>query len=57
MRLFINIFLAWVFCTALLVGWRYLNKEERIDLLKCAGWGLLGGVVAGVVLGAVVIIF
>lgn len=56
-RLFINIFLVWVLCTISIVGWRFMTNAERIDLMKCVGWGLLSGVAAGVVLTAAVYIF
>ena len=57
MRLFTNIFLAWGLCTLSILAWKYMTKSERVSLLKCVGWGLLGGAAAGLILTAIVVLF
>lgn len=57
MKLFLNIFLAWAVCTASILAWKYMANSERVSLLKCVGWGLLGGAAAGLILTAIVVLF
>lgn len=57
MRLFVNIFLSWVAFTMSILAWKYMTNSERVSLMKCVAWGLLGGVVTGFVLFAIVVLF